>query len=103
LVVREHDPPANLGLALVVDLSGPQDWAEDAASLAAGLGRSVLARGALLVLCTREPEGPVCESVADARTLGQRLARAVAGPPAPAPDGWPEHVVPAVESRTAVS
>lgn len=103
LVVREHDPPANLGLALVVDLSGPQDWAEDAASLAAGLGRSVLARGALLVLCTRETEGPVCEPVADARTLGQRLARAVSGPPALAPDGWPEHVVCAVESRTAVT
>jgi uncharacterized protein (DUF58 family) len=103
LVVREHDPPANVGLALVVDLSGPQDWAEDAASLAAGLGRSVLGHGGMLLLCTREAGGPVCETVPDARSLGHRLARALGGPPADAPNGWPVRFVRAVESHAAVS
>jgi uncharacterized protein (DUF58 family) len=97
LVVREHDPPANEGLALVVDLSGPEDWAEDAASVAAGAGRAALARGAQLMLVTRESTGPLCAPVADARELGLRLARAVGGPPGDAPEHWPVQYVRATD------
>jgi uncharacterized protein (DUF58 family) len=100
LVVREHDPPANEGLALVVDLSGPEDWADDAASVAAGAGRAALARGAQLVLVTREVTGPRCAAVADVRELGHRLAHAVGGPPGDPPQDWPVQFVRATD-RTA--
>jgi len=98
LVVREHDPPASVGVALVVDLSGPEDWAEDAASVAAGVGRSALTRGGHLMLSTREAGGPVCARVLDVKDLGRRLARAVAGVPADPPDGWPVQRVTAVQA-----
>jgi uncharacterized protein (DUF58 family) len=88
LAVREHDPPVNEGVAIVVDLTGSSARAEDAASRAAGAGRAVLARGARLVLATREQRGPRCEEVVDPRELGRRLARAVGGPPAEPPAGW---------------
>jgi uncharacterized protein (DUF58 family) len=100
LAVREHDPPANEGVALVVDLTGPENSAEVAASVAAGVGRAVLARGGRLVLCTREDDGPHQAPVVDARDLGRRLARAVGGPPADPPDGWPVQCVDATELST---
>jgi uncharacterized protein (DUF58 family) len=93
LVVREHDPPTALGVALVVDLRGTEDEAEEAASIAAGVGRAALARGAQLVVATREEQGPVCAPVLDARALGHRLARAIGGVPADPPPGWPVQVV----------
>jgi len=100
LVVREHDPPAAQGLALVVDLSGPDEWGDEAASYAAGMGRAALAGGGVVLLATREREGPVCARVLDARDLGRRLARAVAGPPADVPAGWPQRVVRALDFGT---
>ncbi|MGQ0825782.1 MAG: DUF58 domain-containing protein [Actinomycetota bacterium] len=98
LIVREHDPPGNIGVALVVDLSGPDDWAEEAARVAAGVGRAALARGGQVVLATREAGGAVCARVGDPRELGRRLARAVAGVPADPPGGWPVQHVRAVDT-----
>jgi uncharacterized protein (DUF58 family) len=97
LVVREHDPPANEGIALVVDLTGWEDHAEAAASVAAGVGGAVLARGGRLVLATNEQTGPQCGPVGDRRELGRRLARAVPGSPADPPEGWPVQCVRATD------
>ena len=101
LAVREHDPPANEGLALVVDLTGTDARVEDAASRAAGIGGAVLARGGRLVLATRERAGAVCTEVGDRRELGRRLARAVGGPPAEPPPGWSVQHVSAADERPA--
>jgi uncharacterized protein (DUF58 family) len=97
LAVREHDPPGNEGVALVVDLTGPHDLAERAASLAAGIGRAVLGRGSRLLLCTHERNGAHCGPVHGHRDLGRGLARATSGVPAEAPDGWPVQWVRAVD------
>jgi uncharacterized protein (DUF58 family) len=93
LVVREHEPPPALGVALVVDLSGPADDAESAASPAAWIGRATLAAGGAVWSCTRAADGPVSAPVADARDLGRRLARAEPGEPGAPPDGWSVEVV----------
>jgi uncharacterized protein (DUF58 family) len=103
LAVREHDPPANEGLAVVVDLTGTADDAETAASIACGIARAVLARGGRLVLCTRESDGDHGEAVRDRREIGRRLARAVTGAPSEPPAGWPVHYVRAVDVATAWS
>jgi uncharacterized protein (DUF58 family) len=100
LVVREHEPPPAVGLALVVDLSGgglsgsePGEGAEAAASRAAGIGRATLAAGGAVWLCTREAGGPVSAPVVNARDLGRRLAAAEPGDPGAAPQGWSVEVV----------
>ena len=80
LVVREHEPPVVVGVALVVDLNGPPDEVELAASRAAGIGRATLAAGGAVWCCTSEAGGPVSARVVDQRDLGRRLARATAGP-----------------------
>jgi hypothetical protein len=91
LVVREHEPPPALGVALVVDLRGPDP--EEIASRAMGIGQSTLASGGVVWCGTCEADGPVGELVADRRTLGRRLARAVEGEPARPPERWPIEVV----------
>jgi uncharacterized protein (DUF58 family) len=107
LVVRELEPPAAAGLAIVVDLrtepdpaahagmpralgtrGGGDDAVEIAASRAAGLGRAVLAAGARLLLATSERGGPVLAEVEGTLDLSRRLARAVPGPPPRPPAGW---------------
>ena len=93
LVIREHEPPPAVGIALVVDLNGLPDDVEHAASRAAGIGRATLAAGGAVWCCTAEPSGPVSGRVLDVRELGRRLARAGAGEPAAAPAGWPIEVV----------
>jgi uncharacterized protein (DUF58 family) len=93
LVVREHEPPPTVGLAIVVDLNGPPDDVEDAASRAAGIGRAALAAGGAVWCCTCESGGPVSARVVDRRDLGRRLARATPGEPAAPPPGWPVEVV----------
>jgi uncharacterized protein (DUF58 family) len=93
LVVRELEPPAEAGVALVVDLGPNGVFADQLASRAAGIGRATLAAGGRVWCCTHESDGGVSELVTDARELGRRLARAIPGPPPPAPDGWPVEVV----------
>ena len=94
LVVRELEPPAATGLAVVVDLSGESgDHVEAAASRAAGVAESVLDQGGRVVLCTAEAGGPVVEEVGDLLGIRRRLARAVPGTPGVAPDHWPVVVV----------
>ena len=89
LVVREFDPPAPRGQAVVVDLTdlGPQT--EPAASYALGVCRAVLAAGGELMLATCEASGPVVGRITAPIDAGRRLARAVPGSPALAPVGWP--------------
>jgi uncharacterized protein (DUF58 family) len=89
LSVRELEPPAVLGVAIVVDLRGPEPDVEAAASRAAGLGRAALRVGAHVLVLTCEPSGPVVAPVTGPRDLGRRLARAGSGAPPTAPDGWP--------------
>jgi uncharacterized protein (DUF58 family) len=93
LVVREHEPPPAVGVALVVDLSGTPEEAENAASRAAGIGRATLAAGGAVWCCTREDDGPVSAPVANPRDLGRRLAAAVPGEPGAPPPGWSVEVV----------
>ena len=87
LVVREYEPPPALGVALVVDLRGADP--ETAASAAMGIGTATLRAGGFVWCGTCETDGPVGEMVVDVRALGRRLARAVPGEPAVAPDRWP--------------
>lgn len=89
LAVRELEPPAITGVAIVADLRGPEDSGERAASRAAGLGRAAMRAGAHVLLLTTEASGPVVAPVGSPRELGRRLARATTGAPPPAPDGWP--------------
>lgn len=91
IVVREHEPPPALGVALVVDLRGPTP--EAAASHAAGIGAATLAAGGVVWCGTSEDGEPVGALVGDARALGRRLARAGAGEPPDPPVGWPAEVV----------
>jgi uncharacterized protein (DUF58 family) len=91
IVVREHEPPPSVGIALIVDLRGPA--AEAAASRAAGIGAATLAAGGVVWCGTFEDGEPVGALVADARALGRRLAHAAAGPPPAAPENWPAEVV----------
>jgi uncharacterized protein (DUF58 family) len=93
LVVREHEPPPAVGIALVVDLNGDPDDVEEAASRAAGIGAATLAAGGAVWCCTSEPAGPVSARALDRRDLGRRLARAGAGQPGAPPEGWPVEVV----------
>ncbi|MGN6692919.1 MAG: DUF58 domain-containing protein, partial [Aquihabitans sp.] len=89
LVVRELEPPAPTGQALVVDLRDLGADRERAASYALGAARAVLAAGGELILCTAEASGPVTARVGTSLEAGRRLARAVAGEPGAAPEGWP--------------
>jgi uncharacterized protein (DUF58 family) len=89
LAVRELEPPAITGIAIVVDLRGREEEAEAAASRAAGLGRAALRAGAHVLLLTCEVSGPVVAPVSGPLELGRRLARATSGEPPNAPVGWP--------------
>jgi hypothetical protein len=87
LVVREHEPPPAVGIAIVVDLRGADP--EATASQAMGLGVATLAAGGIVWCCTCEDGVEISELVADARDLGRRLARATEGEPGTPPEGWP--------------
>lgn len=95
LVVRELEPPATEGVALVLGLTGENGDAqvEDAVSRAAGIGINALERGARLVLCINTDSGPLREEIADRMDLQRRLALAVPGPPGLPPEGWPAQSV----------
>ena len=103
LVVRELEPPAARGIAIVVELgaagavedSAVQHSAVDDAAVercaaqAAGAARAARERGARVVLCTAEATGPVVADAPDELSAQRRLALAGPGRPAPAPAGWP--------------
>jgi len=89
LVVRELEPPVPAGQAVVLDLRDLGPDTERAASYALGACRAVLASGGQLVLATCEARGPVVGPVRTQLDAGRRLARAVPGQPAVAPEGWP--------------
>lgn len=89
LVVRELEPPAPVGQALVVDLRDLGVERERAASYALGAALAVLRAGGELVLCTAEAGGPVTGRVRAPVDAGRRLARAVEGQPGAPPAGWP--------------
>lgn len=89
LVVRELEPPAPVGQALVVDLRDLGPDRERAASYALGAARAVLAAGGELILCTAEADGPVTRRARSVLEAGRRLARAVAAEPGVPPEGWP--------------
>ena len=89
LVVRELEPPAPIGQAVVVDLRDLGPDKERAASYALGAAWAVLGAGGQLVLCTSEVGGPVTGRVRSRLEAGRRLARAVAAEPGAPPEGWP--------------
>jgi uncharacterized protein (DUF58 family) len=89
LTVRELEPPAVTGIAIVLDARGTEFEPEMAASRAAGLGRAALRSGAHVLLLTREQSGPVAAPVVSPLDLGRRLARAVPGEPPEPPADWP--------------
>jgi len=89
LAVREMEPPAITGIAIALDLCGPEEEAEMAAGRAAGLGRAALRAGAQVLLLSHEASGPVAAPVSGPLELGRRLASATAGPLPSAPTGWP--------------
>ncbi len=91
IVVREYEPPPALGVALVVDLRGPNP--EAAAGRAAGIGAATLAAGGIVWCSTFEEGEPVGGLVGDVRALGRRLARAGSGQPPDPPAGWPVELV----------
>ncbi len=103
LVVRELEPPAAHAIAIVVDLGGPGESPDEStASLAAGAARAARERGARVMLCTAEQNGPVAAEAPDELSVQRRLALAVVGSPATPPDGWPLLVLsPNSPGRTA--
>jgi uncharacterized protein (DUF58 family) len=91
--VRELEPPARTGEAVVVHLLAASDEAEAAAARAAGLARAVLAAGGQLLLVTVERNGPVVARARSRLDVARRLARAIPGEPPEPPDGWPTTIV----------
>jgi uncharacterized protein (DUF58 family) len=101
LVVRELEPPAARGIAIVVDLGEPgaldDELVERCAARAAGAARAAHETGARVVLCTAEASGPVMAESPDELTVRRRLALAVPGRPAAPPTGWPTQQLSAAE------
>ena len=80
LMVRELEQPAAEAVTLTVELPADPDAAERMAEGALGTVVGLLEGGAPVLLGTREQSGPVVGLVADRRSAGRRLARAVARP-----------------------
>jgi uncharacterized protein (DUF58 family) len=79
LMVREVEQQAAEPVTIAVELPVDPDAAERVAERALGSVVGLLQGGAPVLLGTREASGPVFGPVADRRTAGRRLARAVAG------------------------
>jgi uncharacterized protein (DUF58 family) len=92
IMVKELEAPETARLAIVVDLRGSEDDAEETARRAAGMANAALAQGLGVLLLTCEKTGPCAGPVASPVEVGRRLARAVAGAP-PAPPQRGVHVV----------
>ena len=84
VMVKELEGPERPTLAVVVDLRGGGERAEEAAARAAGLAEAALRRAIPVWLLTAEGGGPATGPVATPLAVGRRLARAVAAAP---PDG----------------
>jgi uncharacterized protein (DUF58 family) len=80
LMVRELERPSAEPVTVHVVLPDEPDAAERAAERALGTVVQVLQHGAPVLLATLEESGAVVASVADRRTAGRRLARAVNAP-----------------------
>jgi uncharacterized protein (DUF58 family) len=89
LTVRELEPPAEHGAAIVVHLPDDPVRADALASEAAGWVWAVHAAGGRIVLCTHEGSGPHAAPVATTVQAGRRLAVATSGVPGAPPPGWP--------------
>ena len=79
LMVRELDQPAADPVTITVELPEDPEEAERVAESALGSVVGLLEGGVPVLLGTREPSGPVLGAVADRRSAGRRLARAVNG------------------------
>jgi uncharacterized protein (DUF58 family) len=77
LMVRELEHPAAEPVTITVELPSDPDAAERAAEGALGAVVGLLAEGTPVLLGTTEPTGAVLAAVADRRSAGRRLARAV--------------------------
>lgn len=84
LMVREVEQPAAEPVTITVELPADPEAAERVAEGALGTVGRLLQEGNPVLLGTREASGPVLGPVADQRSAGRRLARAVAGT---VPDG----------------
>jgi uncharacterized protein (DUF58 family) len=80
LMVREVERPAAEAVTITVELPADPEAAERVAEGALGSVVGLLEGGGPVLLGTREPGGLVVGPVADRRSAGRRLARAVAGP-----------------------
>jgi uncharacterized protein (DUF58 family) len=78
LMVRELETPAAQPVTVTVTLPLDPEEAERVAEQAMGTVLRLLDRGTPVLLSTLETSGQVTEPVADRRTTGRRLARAVA-------------------------
>jgi hypothetical protein len=79
MMVRELEQPAAEPVTINVELPEDPEAAERVAEGALGSVVGLLAGGAPVLLGTKEPSGPVFGAVADRRSAGRRLARAVNG------------------------
>ena len=88
MMVRDVERPTAAPVTITVELPADVDAAERVAEGALGSVVGLLGDGVPVLLGTRESSGPVLAPVADRRSAGRRLARAVAGPvPAPSSAG----------------
>lgn len=85
LMVRELERPSADPITFTVVLPQDPHEAERVAERALGTIARLLERGAAVLLATVESSGPVIAAVADRRTAGRRLARAVASADAASP------------------
>jgi hypothetical protein len=79
-MVRELEQPAGEPVTITVELPEDPETAERVAEGALGSVVALLEGGVPVLLGTRESSGPVLGAVADRRSAGRRLARAVNGP-----------------------
>ena len=80
VMVRELEQPAGEPVTITVELPEDRETAERVAEGALGSVVGLLEGGVPVLLGTREDSGPVVGAVADRRSAGRRLARAVNGP-----------------------
>jgi uncharacterized protein (DUF58 family) len=83
LMVREMEGPTAEPVTVEVHLPAEPEAAERMAERAMATVVGFVDRGASVLLATTEEAGPRIGAVADRRSAGRRLARAVAGPGAP--------------------